>query len=287
MSDPGAPRLFVIAGMPRTGTTSLYHLLGAHPGIFQPYRKEVASFLFNHRRGDAWKRSLYRDCSPGQIGLDVTPEYFFSQDALARLAAWAPPVRVALGIRDPGEVAVSLYREYGRRRWRMPAIDAFLREWVVARGGETVRFSIAAGDIGRRLDAWRDAFGDRLLLYDFRLLQRDPVRVLGAIERFLGLAPHFDASTFENLHLNADGRRNSRLVSIALNDDRVIAVLERAVPRRLLTRLARGFYRASETTPRSTTGAAPRIALPRERDLVTELFAVGPLVLGTGRRLDG
>jgi hypothetical protein len=285
MTAGAAPPLFVIAGMPRTGTTSLYHILGAHPGIFQPYRKEVASFLYNYRRGDAWIRGLYRDRSPGQIGLDVTPEYFFSPDALARLTAWTPSVRVALGVRDPGEVAISLYREYARRRWRMPPLDAFLREWVVERGGETVRFSIASGDIGRRLDAWRAALGDRLLLYDFRLLQREPIRVLQAIERFLGLPPHFDAATFENLHLNADGRRNSRIVAIALNDDRVIAALEQTLPRRLLTRLARGFYRASEAAPQSQPAASPRIDLPKERDLVAELFAGGPVVLGSGRAI--
>ena len=80
-----APRLFVIAGMPRTGTTSLFHILGGHPEIFQPYRKEVGYFLFRHDRGPDWFRRVYRAMGPRQVGLDVVPEYFFSPCAIERI----------------------------------------------------------------------------------------------------------------------------------------------------------------------------------------------------------
>jgi hypothetical protein len=290
MIEGGGPRLFVIAGMPRTATTSLYHILGAHPALFQPFRKEVASFLFSHHRGAGWFRGVYREMRPEQFGLDVTPEYFFSSVAIARLGEWAPDARVAIGVRDPDELAVSLYREYARRRFGMPPFDAFLEEFVAERDGEVLRFSLARGDIGRMLGEWRAALGDRLLLYDFRLFQRDPLCVLRGIETFLGIPRHFTADTFQNLHLNSDGRRNSRLVSYLLGRESLIAALHRALPAPLLTRLARAFYVASARRPApvpppTTVRAIP--ALAGDRAIVAALFARGGLVLGSGAPLRG
>ena len=283
----GAPRLFVIAGMPRTGTTSLYHILGGHPEIFQPFRKEVGYFLFSHDRGPDWFRRVYQGMGPRQVGLDVTPEYFFSPAAIARLASVEPAPRIAIGVRDPNEMAPSLYREYARRRFRMPPFDEFLAGFA-PRGTETLRFSLAAGDISRRLGDWRAAFGDRLLLYDYTLLRRDPVRVLQAMERFLGLAAHFTPTTFENLQLNADRRRNSRVLSYVLGRERVIAALQAVVPGGVLTRLARGFYEASAAgdLPPDTTAAPPIPALASDCETVASLFAHGGLVLGSGVPFD-
>ena len=282
-----APRLFVIAGMPRSGTTSLFHILGGHPEIFQPFRKEVGYFLLNHDRGPDWFRRVYERMGPRQVGLDVTPEYFFSPSAIERLAAIAPAPRVAIGVRDPNEMAPSLYREYARRRFRMPSFEEFLQGFA-PRDANTLEFSLAGGDISRRLADWRAAFGDRLLLYDYRLLRRDPVRVLQAMERFLGLAPHFTSATFENLHLNADVRRNSRVVSYVLGHERVIAALHAVVPASMLRRLASGFYAASAAGDASPerAPAAPIPALASDCLTVTGLFARGGLVLGSGAPFD-
>jgi len=284
MSD--APRLFVIAGMPRTGTTSLFHILGGHPDIFQPFRKEVGYFLLNHDRGPEWFRRVYERMGPRQVGLDVTPEYFFSRSAIERLAAIAPAPRIAIGVRDPNEMAPSLYREYARRRFRMPPFDEFLQGFA-PRDAQTFYFSLAGGDIGRRLSDWRAAFGDRLLLYDYRLLRRDPLRVLQAMERFLCLTPHFTPATFENLHLNADRRRNSRFVSHVLGREGVVAALHAVVPGAVLRRLARAFYKASvsDDAPGDTT-APPIPALAPDCATVAALFAHAGLVLGSGAPFD-
>jgi hypothetical protein len=283
-SEPS--RLFVIAGMPRTGTTSLYHLLGGHPAIFQPYRKEVGYFLFNHQRGSEWHRRLYRDMRPDDVGLDVTPEYFFSDAAAERIAAM-PRARVAIGVRDPAEMAVSLYAEYCRRRFGMPEFREFLRAFDYRRNDTHIRFTLESGDVGRMLGVWQCTLGDRLLLYDYRLLRHEPVRVLSAFERFLGLPASFRAGSFQNLWLNAGKRRNSRMVSYLLGRERFIAVLGGAVPRAALTRSARRFYQLSATPapPEATRPAEESLAravLKTDCAAVSALFARGPLVLGSG-----
>jgi hypothetical protein len=285
------PRLFVIAGMPRTGTTSLYHLLGNHDGIFQPYRKEVGYFLFNYQRGAEWHRRLYRDMRAGEVGLDVTPEYFFSDAAAERVAAM-PGARAAIGVRDPAEVAVSLYAEYCRRRFGMPEFSEFLRAYEYRRNGTRIRFALESGDIGRMLVAWQRALGDRLLLYDYRLLRRDPVRVLSAFERFVGLPASFHANTFHNLWLNAGQRRNSRILSYLLGRESFIAAIGGALPRAVLTRWARRYYQLSATPAPSDAGtpageAQARRSLQADCAVVSALFARGPLVLGSGTPFDG
>jgi hypothetical protein len=291
MSNPEAPRLFIIAGMPRTGTTSLFHILGTHPSLFQPFRKEVGYFLFSHDRGADWHRRVYARMRADQIGLDVTPEYFFSREAISRMEQYGARARVALGVRDPVECAWSLYREYRRRRFRMPAFERFVESFAYPRGGTEIQFSLSGGDIGSRLDEWRLAFGDRLLLYDYRVLQTQPLRVLRVIETFLNIPPHFTDATFRNLHLNAGHRRNSRLVSYVVGRERLVTALDRLVPRRLLISGARWFYQTSrkvEASPERAPEAAAAVpALLADRQLVARLFAASGLVLGSGAPVAG
>ncbi len=287
---PQPPGLFVIAGMPRSGTTSLYHVLGSHPGIFQPYRKEIGYFLFNFARGPEWHRRVYRDRPAGAVGLDVTPEYFFSAEAAERIAE-VSGARAAIGVRDPAEVASSLYAEYSRRRFGMPPFSTFLRGFEYRRNGTRIHFAIDAGDISRMLGVWRRALGDRLLLYDYRLLRRDPLRVLTAFERFLDLPAGFRADTFRNLWLNAGTRRNSRTLDYLLGREAFIAAIERTVPRAALTRWARRFYELS-ATPSPPPASEPldealaRPALQADRAVVSALFARAPMVLGSGAPFD-
>ena len=293
IGPPERAWLAVFAGMPRTGTTSLFHVLGQHPGIFQPFRKEVGFFLFHHQRGPAWFHALYRHRRPGQLGLDVTPEYFFSPDAILRIRAHVPDARVVLGVREPLDFARSLHAEYRRRRRDTPDFATFVRGHAYPRGSGQVTFDLAGGVIPRMLAAWREAFGDRLLCYDYGLFQRDPLAVLRGLESFLGLAPHFEPARVPVWHLNAGGRRQSRLVDTLLNREGVVSVLERVVPRRVLLGLARGFYRVSSrerppaTVERPSDPTPPPDWVLEARAAVRALFAAGPLVLGSGRALEG
>ena len=50
-SSAVATHLFIVYGMPRTGTTYLYHALADHPQIYVPYRKESMFFSVNFDKG--------------------------------------------------------------------------------------------------------------------------------------------------------------------------------------------------------------------------------------------
>jgi len=71
--------LAIVLGMPRAGTTTLYHWLGQHLQIFTPWRKELAYFSRNFARGEAWYRRFYSGMADGTMGIDATPEYFMDR----------------------------------------------------------------------------------------------------------------------------------------------------------------------------------------------------------------
>jgi hypothetical protein len=282
-------RLLVVAGMPRTGTTSLFHILGEHPGVFAPFRKEMGYFLYNWPRGESWYRRAYRGMAAGQVGLDVTPEYFFSAEALDRMACFDADVRVLLGVREPGSFARSLYREYGQR-YRMPPFEEFLSGYRYARGPSSVEVRLGGGALHRMIEAYRARFQDRLLLYDFSTIAREPLAIVQAIEPFLGLRPHFTDATFRNWHLNRGDRRNSRLLSYLASREPMIEGLGRLLPASWLRAAAKGFYgqppassAVAVAPPPPTVPAGLDETFRADREYVDGLFRESPVVDGLGR----
>ena len=84
------PKIFIVAGMPRTATTFLFQRFQDHPSIFCPYRKETSFFGGNYGRGEAWYHKLYAEMTAEQIGADVSPSYFLESSAIERIQRHAP-----------------------------------------------------------------------------------------------------------------------------------------------------------------------------------------------------
>ena len=86
MTDSADHNLVIIAGMPRAGTTSLYHVLAKHPAFYASYRKETAYFSYNYQfKGVEWYRDLFRGRKPHQLGLDISPQYFMDRRSIDRI----------------------------------------------------------------------------------------------------------------------------------------------------------------------------------------------------------
>lgn len=279
-------RLVVFAGMPRTGSTSLFHILGQHPGIFRPFRKEVGYFLFNHHKGERWYRHAYAGAAPAQRCVDVTPEYFFSPRAAERMHAFGENVRVVIGIRDPASFVTSLYSEYGKR-YAVPSLERFFTGHSYRRGSERIEFSFAAGTIRTMLDLYGRMFGNRVLFYDFASFARDPVSILQSLETFIGLKPHFTSEAYRPVHLNRADRRNTRWLSAILSVEPLIDLASRVVPAATLRRVAALLY--SGGTACASSGSAATIpewldeSVAADREAIRKLLGAYPVVDGLGR----
>ncbi len=229
-------QLVFIAGMPRAGTTFLYHNLQKHPGIYAPKRKEICFFAHNYRHGDDWFYSFYKDKGEQPVALDICGLYFMDENSCNRIKSFNPDAKVILGLRDPAEWIFSLYEHY-QTLFEMPDFFGFIDGCTVQREGEPSHLHFEPGFVERAAARFGEAFGDNLMLYDFGILKRDALVLLQRIEAFAGLSPHFNEGNFTNAKINARGRKGSALVDHLLHKRGVANFISAVLPRRLLLSL--------------------------------------------------
>ncbi len=291
MATPNRFPLAVVAGMPRGGTTFLYHNLGRHPRIFLPTRKELNYFNVQHGLGPDWYREQFAGIGSGQVGLDISPPCFLEPRAPRWIRTHDPDAKVILVVRDPIEWALSYYVQFSTFNFAMPSFAEFLEGYDYRMKEGSLRVRFRGGAIVETIDAYREAFGADLLLYDFDFFRQNRLAVLQAIERFLDLPPVFASDNFDDLRINASARRNVRLVSWLLSREGVIRTIQRWAPDRL-TKAARHVFdrfsasgRGEFVHPDEHVDLAESL-LADQRPPLRDLFATGPMQLGDGRRFD-
>jgi hypothetical protein len=293
MQSP-SPRVFVVAGMPRTATTFLYQRFQEHPSIFCPYRKETMYFSVNYERGPAWFRSLYDGMAPGQIGADVSPAYFLDERVIDRILRVDPVPRVILGVRTASEWALSWYTHVLTHHWRHPpSLEAFLTGYRYEITAGEIWQDLRGGFVRRMIEGYREAFGNGLLIYHHRALKSDPLSVVNAIERFVGVPEHFSEENFRNQVVNAGTRRNVSLATYLLSREQFVASVGRLLPRRLVQAGRNAFValgagkRRVEPPSFTADEVALATAIFSEDDAwIASQFEDAPLQLGSGSPIE-
>lgn len=195
---------FLVIGAMKSGTSTLFHHIAAHPLVDAPLRKEL--HYFGHARraglGEGWYRAHFPlGPARGRLTGEATPDYLFDPDVPARIAAELPAVRLVAILREPAARAVSQYRHEVRMgRETLPIEAAFAAEEVrmahAARLGEAGRETLHHASYRRRglyaeqITRYRALFPpDRLLVLGAGALAREPEATLGRAFEFLGLPP--------------------------------------------------------------------------------------------------
>jgi len=287
------PNIFIVAGMPRCGTTFFYYKLQEHPSVFVLYRKETNYFSTSFERGQKWYFDLYKDIKPDQMGADVSPSYFMDDGFTERVLAFNPDIKIILGVRPPSVLALSLYNQFLSHTYGVPPFKEYLSafDWYI--GSKKIHMSFNDKFLTRRLEEFREAFGKNILLFDFALFQRDPLKILQAIESFLGLPPYFNETNFENIVINAGKRKNIKIVSYILGRESIKVALGKLFPRSFVVAMRRRFEEASkskkEEVPLVYDPADIELAgnfFKEEDRLVREMFSGAGIQLGTGEPFD-
>jgi Sulfotransferase family len=183
-NSAAAGRIFVI-GAQRCGTTSLHHLLDAHPGIemARPVRPEPKFFLDDARfaLGMAHYDAAYFSQKPGaRLRGEKGTSYLESDAAATRIAQEFPDARIVAIVREPVARAISHWRfsvENGAET--LPLEEALKREEARREDYDRSRFSVSPFAYLKR-----GRYADDLARWAARF-PRDHIRVLVA-ERFLG-----------------------------------------------------------------------------------------------------
>jgi hypothetical protein len=194
---------FVVIGAQKSGTTSLYRYLTAHPSIVAADEKEVHYFDLNHDRGDDWYRShfpLRRDLEriarrvggPALTG-EGSPYYLFHPQAPERMRPLLPEARLIVLLRDPVERALSHHNHEVQDGYEVlslaAAIDAEADRLATA-FGHLHHSYLSRGLYADQLEAWFAHYPRKqFLVIESQELFDDPTAAVDRTLAFLGLPP--------------------------------------------------------------------------------------------------
>jgi Sulfotransferase family len=199
---------FLVAGVPKAGTTALHAALSRHPGLYLSPIKEPKFFLTDGPPptkggpGDAltyrehiWQRDKYEElfdaAPPGTLRGEATPLYLYDPEAVNRIHALIPGVKLIVIIRDPVERAHSNWTHL----WSagLEPVGDFVRacaeeERRKAAGWASFWHYKGLGRYGEQLTRVYDLFPrEQVLVFRYRKLIDDPAGTLDQICTFLGV----------------------------------------------------------------------------------------------------
>lgn len=102
---------FIIIGVQKGGTSSLYTYLTHHPQIAEARQKEVHFFDLNFEKGINWYRSQFPSIGDGtqKLNCEASPYYIFHPCVSQRVYDLFPQVKLILLLRNPVDRAISHY----------------------------------------------------------------------------------------------------------------------------------------------------------------------------------
>lgn len=274
---------FVLIGVPRAGTTSLFHYLGQHPSIEVSAIKEV-NFLAYPGSADAAARRPWLDFPvttveeydalfdrrDDQIAVDFSISCFQSDVAVDRIRRYTPDARMLVLLRDPVARAWSAHLNRVRKGYETrSAADALVP-------GER---TVDNGFYAARLQRFIDAFGaDRVTTWLHDDIRRDTPGALRSIFGDLGVDP--DVEIDAGKVYNAASVPRSKVVTRVLPDFAGRRRIKAQLPAPITSAAKRVWRLAQQPAP-----ALPSAVEQRLRALYADDIAeTGRLV---GRDLSG
>jgi Sulfotransferase family len=198
---------FLVAGVPKAGTTALHAALSQHPGLYLSPIKEPKFFLTDGPPpsrggpGDAltyrehvWERARYEAlfdaAPPGALRGEATPLYLYDAAAMGRIRALIPDAKLIVILRDPVERAHSNWTHLWSAGLEPEGdfLSACAQEPArIAAGWAPFWHYCALGRYGEQLQRAFELFPrEQVLVLRYRLLIDSPARTLDRICAFLG-----------------------------------------------------------------------------------------------------
>ena len=202
---------FLIIGVQKAGTSSIYHYLKQHPQVYMSPVKETNFFERDWENADPEacdrkKNGIYTFSQYSQLFENVTdeiaigeasPNYLFHYEASASLIQnHLPDVKLIAILRNPIERAYSDYLMHVRDSIGKP--KPFAEHIQKANTSYTIRKGLYYDGLQHYLDK----FGcDRVRVYLYEDLYRDSVQFMQEIYRFLGVDETFNTDTSQKLQV--------------------------------------------------------------------------------------
>lgn len=214
--NDGALPDFLIAGVQKGGSTSLFRFLADHPKVVPALKKEVHYFDERFHNPSGWYKAFFAGAGPGMITGEGTPDYFYLPDTpekISKLYGNENPIKIVLVLRNPVERAISHYKMLLRRGLedQKHLIQAMEKDNEIVQqelksyyetGVKSFKYArkhgyLARGEYGRILKDWLQYYSlDNMHIVDSDDLFRKPNDALKKVCDFLGLI--YFPQPFEN-----------------------------------------------------------------------------------------
>ncbi|MCK4766004.1 MAG: cobalamin-dependent protein [Candidatus Aminicenantes bacterium] len=294
MSKTNFP-LFIVVGMPRSGTTFLYHNLNKHPDIFLPFRKEVNYFNVRHDLGVEWYNGLYKEREKNQVCGDISPPCFLDRESIARIKDYNPQAKIILSVRDPVEWALSFYSQFNSLGFNVPPFREFLEGYKYRLKEKFLWVRSKENYIIDTIELFMKEFGENILVYDFSYFRSNTLEVLKTIEKFIGVPSFFAKGNYDDVKINASGRKNIKFLSNITTQEWFASFLYKVFPRRVIQFFRSKFDKVSaekkHDKPAKPLYADEDIkiaesALADQSVRVKKIFEKSPVILGNREPLN-
>lgn len=200
----------VIIGAPKSGTSSLFFWLSAHPDVCGSKTKEtyfLADGVSKFNRGlnyienglNAYSKH-FEHWNGESIRVEATAPYIYMDNPIEILPKLESKPKVIAILRKPAE---RLYSHYKFNRYRMKNIDMSFEEYLNPENIPTGwKDYLEQTDYPIWIEKWQKAMGkDNVLVYQMEEMHKDKVQFMKRVARDLSIDPSFYES-FDFFHRN-------------------------------------------------------------------------------------
>ncbi|MGD1803877.1 tetratricopeptide repeat-containing sulfotransferase family protein [Dapis sp. BLCC M126] len=116
---------FIIIGVQKGGTTSLYSYLTQHPQIIPPIKKEMDFWSWKFNGSINWYLAHFPGIPEGKNLLtgEASPSYFDHPNAARRIYQFFPKIKLIILLRNPVDRAISQYHQWLRLNWENRSLE--------------------------------------------------------------------------------------------------------------------------------------------------------------------
>lgn len=212
LDEPG----FIILGMPKCGTTSVYSFISRHPHVLAASRKEINFFNTNYAKGFDWYRSHFVNAELGDgtkfVTGEATPGYFNSVESLSRISADCKSARLLALFRNPVARAISVFYQRKKMVGMNIGIDEFFSRELSRDGGMSSPI-LVAGMYVKMLAEWVKNVGwQRIHVVNSDQLFAQPEIVMNGVFEFLGLDQNLVKMDFPKANVGAYPKASPELL---------------------------------------------------------------------------
>src|SRR5579863_9276340 len=195
---------FLFVGASKSGSSWFFEILREHPQVFVPANKATFFFSDYYAKGLAWYEAFFVKAPRATAIGEVCHDYLASPQALRRIRAYQPDMRLVCCLRNPYARALSSWRFFRRNGMDQPTLAA---------QAEHDPSVFEQGYYATQLSTLYSIFPkDQVIIFFFEELSAAPQAVVRRLYEFIGVKPDFlPSSLYKRVNVNAKPR--SRVVA--------------------------------------------------------------------------